>query len=245
MSPQGPSASNRFPKFNITVDNVRAPTECKPYRWEIPYERTTKISNLDALSLTRYFVQYINDDLNLVHYWGSGYDAYVQDYWVSAGTDAYARASATYTIPFWTDTYEAESIEYILNGDQVIWEIRAALSCENGEVTDYALTSEPTYGRRDWLPKPRKNLVLALEEIPLYSNSSQMVSAHTIKACETFYVDKVYMPRASVLVWAHEADSDYDILLFDGSQHLRIVDVAEDYGQPDGQPVLDECADKS
>jgi hypothetical protein len=239
----GLAQSGDSPEFSITVDNVRAPSACTPSGWAIIYDRTT--SDLDASTLTRYFVQYVNHDLNFVHYWTSGYSAYVQDYWVTAGTVMGARANGNYTIPLWTDTYQAESIEYILLADEVIWEIRAALTCENGEVTAYALTSEPAQGTRDALPEFTQNLVLALDDIPRYDNPyTQAEYLGTIKACQTFFITSIYRPRASISVWARESFTGHDILLFEGSTRLPIVDVAEDYGQPDGQSLLEACAPK-
>lgn len=98
LSPVGSLAqSGSSPEFNITIDNVRPPTECKRSYWAITYDRTTTFSDLATSTLTRYFVQYINNDPNLVHYWESGYNAYVQDYWVSAGTRMNERARGSYT----------------------------------------------------------------------------------------------------------------------------------------------------
>ena len=235
--------SRGSPEFSITVDNVHAPSACTPSGWAITYDRTTTFSDLNAYTLTRYFVQYVNDELNFVHYWGSGYSAYVQDYWVTAGTVSGARAHGDYTIPLWTDTYHAESIEYILLADEVIWEIRVSLICEKGEVAAYELTSEPTQGSRDALPEFTENLVLALDDIPLYGNPyTQTEYLGTIEACQTFFITRIYLPRASISVWATESFTGNDILLFDGSTRLPIVDVADDYGQPDGPPVLEACA---
>jgi hypothetical protein len=239
----GLAHSGSSPEFGITVDNVRAPSACTPSGWAITYDRTTAFSDLDTSTLTRYFVQYVDDDLNFVHYWNSGYSAYVQDYWVTAGTLPGARANGNYTIPLWTDTYQAESIEYILLADEVIWEIRAVLTCERGEVAAYELTSEPAQGTRDTLPEFTRNRVLALDDIPRYRNPfAQTGYLGTIKACQTFFITSIYLPRASILVWARESLTGRDILLFDGSTRLPIVDVPEDYGKPGGQPILQACA---
>jgi hypothetical protein len=228
----GLAQSGGLPEFSITIDTVRAPSECTPTGWSITYSRTTTFSDLDASTLTRYFVQYVNSDLNFVHYWGSGYSAYVQDYWVSAGTESNARAIGDYAIPLWTDTYHAKSIEYILQGDEVIWEIWATLTCENGKVAAYEVTSEPVKNTRDALPEFTQNLVLALDDIPVYGNPYTRTDyLGTIKACQTFFITSIYRPRASISAWAHESITGHDILLFDGSHRMPIVDVPEDYGQ--------------
>jgi hypothetical protein len=224
--------SGNSPEFSITIDAVRTPSECTPTGWSITYSRTTTFSDLDASTLTRYFVQYVNNDLNFVHYWGSGYSAYMQDYWVSAGTESSARAIGDYVIPLRTDTYHAESIEYILQADEVIWGIWATLTCESGEVVAYEATSRPVQNTRDALPVFTHNLVLALDDIPLYGNPYTRTDyLGTIEACQTFFITSIYRPRASISVWAHESITGHDILLFDGSHRLPIVDVAEDYGQ--------------
>ena len=234
--------SDSSPAFSVTVDHVRAPSGCTPSGWTISYDRTTTFSDLDASALTRYFVQYVDGELNFVHYWESGYSAYVQDYWVNAGTVTSARASGSYPIPLWTDTYQAEAIEYILLADAVIWQIRATLTCENGEVAAHDLTSEPAQGPRDTLPDFTRNRVLALEDIPRYRNPyAQTGYLGTIPACLTFFITGIYQPRASISVWARESLTGRDMLLFDGSTRLPVVDVAENYGKPDGQPILDIC----
>jgi hypothetical protein len=235
--------SGNSPEFSITVDHVHTPSTCTPSGWGITYDRTTTFSDLDASALTRYFVQYVDNDLNFVHYWGSGYSAYVQDYWVAAGSIMSARASGSYAIPLWTDTYQAESIEVILLADEVIWQIRAALTCENGEVTAYELTSEPAQGTREALPEFTRNRVLALEDIPRYRNPyAQTGYLGTIHACQTFFITSIYQPRASISVWARESLTGRDILLFDGSMRQPVVDVPENYGKPGGPPLLDACA---
>lgn len=235
--------SGGSPEFSITVDNVHAPNACTPSGWAITYDRTTTFSDLNAYTLTRYFVQYVNDELNFVHYWGSDYSAYVQDYRVTAGIVSGAKARGDYTIPLWTDTYHAESIEYILLADEVIWEIRALVVCEKGEVVAYELTSELTQGLREALPEFTGNLVLALDDIALYDNPyTHTEYLGTIEACQTFFITRFYRPRASISVWGTESITGSDILLVDGSRGLPIVDVADDYDQPDGQPVLETCA---
>ncbi|MCB9455574.1 MAG: hypothetical protein H6671_06275 [Anaerolineaceae bacterium] len=207
LSPVGSLAqSGSAPAFNITLNNIHPPTRCTPSYWAITYDRTTSFSDIDASTLTRYFVQYINNDLNLVHYWESGYSEYVQDYWVSAGTEIGERAVGAYTVPFWTDTYQAESIEYILKGDEVIWVLRATLTCEQGEVVAYDIISEASQGTRDALPDIPHNLVVALEDIPLYGNpQTQTDYWGTIQACQTFFITDIRIPRASILVWGRES----------------------------------------
>lgn len=230
------------PAFNISVKGIRAPTTCSQRGWAITYDRTTTITSITASTLTRYFVQYVNHDLNLVHYWGSGYSAYVQDYWVAAGIQPAARAVGTYPIPIWSDTYQAETIEFILQADTVIWALRATLTCDQGKVTAFAISSQPANNDRDTLPKAARNLVLALEDIPRYGNSFTKENyLGTIKACQTFYLSRIYQPRASISVWAVESLTGKAILL-NGADAPRIVDVAEDYGQQGGQPILKECA---
>ncbi|MBI5959859.1 MAG: hypothetical protein HY866_14050 [Chloroflexi bacterium] len=238
-----PSRAETQPSFGITIDAVNAPTECGPHGWWISYTRTTTFSEIEASSLTRYFVQIVNDDINLVHYWGSGYNAYVQDYWVTAGTNPIALAGGSYAIPLWSTSYEAETLEYILHGDQVIWQVRAAVTCEDGVVTQYSLRSEPYERPREALPALAQNLVLALDNIPRYRNTfTQTDYLGTIEACQTFFVTDVYKPRASISVWVVESLTNQPILINDPNNPPPIVDVADDYGQPGGQPVIAECA---
>jgi hypothetical protein len=232
------------PQVTIEVGAISPPTECGPHGWRATYERKTTISGTwDMMSRPRYFVQYVNDDLNLVYYWESGYSAYVQDYMLNTGTDPYARIGGYYTIPLWTDTYHAVSIEYIVEADQVLWEVRAELDCQDGTVVDFQLTSQAAEGTLETLPQPNENLVVALEDIPRYSNTyNQTGYLGTILACQTFYISGIYMPRASISTWAVDSITKQPILLSDGSTPLAIIDVAENYGQPGGQPILDECS---
>lgn len=238
------------PPFSITVGNVRVPSTCTSSGWAITYDRTTTISDLDASALTNYFVQYVDYDLNLVHYWGSGYSGYVQNYWISAGTVTHAKATGYYAIPLWHDTYQAESIEYIVlkegpfnivassDTDEVIWEIRASLTCENGVVTLADVTSAPVQSTRGDLPEFRQNLVLALDDFSLYTNSyAQTGYLGTIRACQTFFITDIYVPRASITTYIHESITGHDIPLDTG---MPIVDVPDDYGQP-GAVQVEAC----
>jgi hypothetical protein len=215
------------------------------------YDRTTTISDLDVSALTTYSIQYVNGDLNLVHYWGSGYNAYVQDYFVSAGTETFVRTGGYYAIPLWSDTYQAVSIEYtvLMDGpfnivtprdeDQVLWEIRTSLTCEQGEVTAYDITSSPVEGMtRADLPEFTQNLVLAVEDFPLYTNPyTHRGYLGMIEACQTFFVTDLYQPRASITTYIHESITDHDVPL---SSDDPLLDVPDDYGQP-GAETIEGC----
>jgi hypothetical protein len=231
------------PQVTIEIGAITPPTTCTESGWSASYERkTTRSGTWDLLSRPRYFVQYVNDDLNLVHYWGSGYDQYVQDYMLNTGTDPYARTGGYYTVPLWTDTYRAVSIEYIVEADRVLWEVRAELDCQDGQVIDFRLTSQAAEGTLETLPQPGENLVLALEDIPLYSNPNKTGYLGTIAACQTFFISSINRPRATISTWAVDSITKQPILLLtDGSFRLPVVDVAENYGQPGGQPILDPC----
>jgi hypothetical protein len=226
-------------QLDIQIADIIPPTTCSPNGWTINYERSTAIDPYTPDDVTRYVVQYLNDDLNLVHYWGSGYSAYVQDYWVEAGTKG-DRSVGNYIIPYWTDTYQAVSSEYILHHEQIVWETRAELECDGGKVAAYRLTSEAAQGKRTSLPKPGKNLILALEDIPRYRQPfTQTGYLGTISACQTFYVSGIYQPRASLSVWGRDSLTGQPLLL-NGNPPPPIVDVPEDYGQT----KLQLCSEK-
>jgi hypothetical protein len=139
--------------FNIELGAITPPTKCTASYWSINFQR--KVTYLGGVKTppTRYLVQYLNDDLNLVHYWGSGYDQYVQNYGLFNYYDLSARIIGGYVVPLWTDTYRAVTIEYALVGDHVVWETRASITCEHGTVTDYQLTSRAADSQRSELPR--------------------------------------------------------------------------------------------
>jgi len=237
--------------INVEIGDITPPESCSPSYWTISHERTTTISGARPSTdlgrypsaVMRYVVQYVDGDVNLVHYWGSGYSAYVQDYMVSSQTENFASAKGSYAVPLWSDTYEAVTVQYLLYQDRVVWEIRASLECDGGEVVAYEITSQAADGTREELPKPGRNLVLALDDIRRYRDPfNNKGYLGTIRACQTFYVSDIYMPRASISTWARESLTGQNMLIGGGPPPpLPIVDVHEDYGQPGGQPILDPC----
>ncbi len=230
-------------QFEVKIGTIRAPKTCTTSGWYVSYDRTTTVSGYPTSELTRYFVQYVGQDVNLVHFWGSGYDAYVQDYWIQPGPDSLAHVSTSYNISLWTNTYHAVNQEYILYKDQVIWQVRAELDCQKGRVKAFQMTSEAAQGSRASLPAPSPNLVVALKDIKRYDNPySTSNYVGTIKACQTFTISGIRMPRASISVYATESVTGKEIQLIGGTSRPPIVDVAENYGQPGGQPILSACA---
>lgn len=234
-------------ELTITIDSVTPPKDCKTTGWMMPFTRTTTVGQdaPAALQLWRYIVQYINDDINLVHYWGSGYSAYVQDYMMNRG-EQHVYGITSYVVPLLSATYRATTVEYVLYNDAVVWEIRSTVDCQNGKPVNYAVTAQAARGNRADLPPPGRNLVLALEDIPLYRNNlSRTHPLGMIKACQTFYLSRIVMPRASITVYARESLANSDIILVGGpNPRPRLVDVPENYGQPGGQPILDQCVGK-
>ena len=251
------SSHAQTPQFSISVDNVLGPDICTTSGWTITYDRTTistdtsdQIMGMDTSALTSYVVQYVNDDINLVHYWGSGYSGYVQDYMVATGTKTSARAGGYYAIPLASDTYQAETIEYIVlmdgpfnivaaaDEDQVIWEVRASLTCEDGLVTAYEISSSFARDTRGNLPQFTQNLVLALDDVKLYTNPyAHRGYLGTIRACQTFFVTDIWMPRASITTMIHESLTDHDVPLV---PDMPFVDVPDNYGQP-GAAQIEAC----
>ena len=231
------------PSFQITIKDVVPPEACTETGWRITYQRTTDLGEYVGTPLWRYYVQTVNGDLNLVHYWDSGYSGYVQDYMLLGNPFRDNVTSSYYPVPLWSDTYEAETIEYILDGDAVIWETHATLTCAAGLVVAADVVSQPAQTTRAALPVPDDNLVLALDEFPIYD--SPYGSTHelgTIKACQTFFISDIQMRRASIATYARESITGHLFTLSNGSLQAPLVDVAEDYGQPGGQPTLEACA---
>jgi hypothetical protein len=227
--------------LTITINSVTSPKNCTTSGWMLSYARTVTFSGTPPLS--SYIVQYVDDDLNLVHYWGSGYSAYVQDYMVSSGNQ---QIRGSYMVPLLSATYHATTIEYILSGDTILAELRASIQCQDGTPIDHAVTVQSTSGNRSNLSKPSRNLVLALDDIPLYRDFSTLnKSVGTIKACQTFYISNIGQRRASITVYARESISNRAIILAGGiGPQPRLVDVPENYGQPSGYPILDQCIGK-
>lgn len=229
--------------FSIELGEVTPPTKCTPSGWSFAYERTTTLPGpfgTPRPNLTLYFVQYVDDQLNLVHYWGTGYSQYVQDYAVDLA-DILPLAFASYDVPLWSDTYHAVTTEYVLAGDDVLWELRAELDCDQGEVRSFSLTTQAASGSVDDLPQPEPNLVLALEDIPRYRlPATQTDYLGTIEACQTFYISAITHRRASFSVSATDSLTNQPLLL-NGVDAPRLVDVPEDYGQAGGAPILDQC----
>lgn len=225
--------------FSITISSVQPPTECTPGGWVVRYERTTSAS-LDQPTTSRDFFQYVDGDLTA----SSVLDAhsnYVQDSWITAGTQADARFGTSYAVPLWQDSYEAATDEYISLGDRVIWKLHAALTCSAGVVSNFAFTSEAVAMTRDELPRFEHNLVIALEDIPLSSSPlAPTGDLGTIKACQTFFIGPIWTQRASTSVWTTESLTGHNLLLF-GTKRLPLLDVPEDYGQPGGTPALPQC----
>ncbi|HEX2620464.1 MAG TPA: hypothetical protein VHL11_09960 [Phototrophicaceae bacterium] len=237
-----PSDTSTTIEFSITLDNIQPSEECTPYGWTIIYDRTT-LSPFDPYSTSRSYIQYVNGDLTTVNRVDE-HSTYVQDAWVSHGTLTSVRAAGNYSIPLWTDTYQAESIEYIWHEDDLVWQIQATLTCEAGEITEYTLTSEPVPANHDPLPDPESvhNLVVATEAISVYGNPYQKKDSFgTIETCQTFFIGNPWTPRASITTWIHESVTDHDLPFFDGSTRLPIIDVADDYGQP----LLEQCGGES
>jgi hypothetical protein len=230
--------------FSISVTNVQAPTECSAGGWVIVYDRTTTFGSIDRSTLARYSVRYLDDDLYAVSDEVPGSD-YIADYWATSGsTVPFERVGSGYTPLWWSNNYHAAAIEYVLQGDAVIWALRAALTCENGAVVDYEITSEPVENMtRDALPTielHRQNLVLALEDFVMHEYGTNP-NPGTIRACQTFFISDLQQNRASILLTARQSITGTRIYLFDGTW-VPVVDVAEDYGQPGGQPIIAACA---
>ncbi|GEM_PF-4478105 len=226
----------------VTVHDITPPQTCDEHGWRIEYTRDVTFNGDRAW---RYFVQYVNDDINLVHYWGSGYSAYVQDYWVLNETGISESVSAYYAIPLWTTTYEAVNVEYVLDGDHVLWEIRTTLTCEAGVVTNYEIVSQAADLERDDLPEPKANLVLTMNDIVLFGASNDRGTREilgTIAACQTFFVSEIFTPRASITTYATIELTDTPIAISGVRNPPVLIDVAENYGQAGGQAIIDECA---
>ena len=240
LSPYAAQAQTMLPApFRITLDNIQPPTECTPYGWAVTYNRITSAS-LEQPQTSRDFFQYVDGDLTASRV-VDRHSPYVQDSWIAAGTQKEARFGASYVVPLWTESYEAATDEYISLGDDVLWRLRAALTCNAGEVTDFSFTSEAVEMKRDDLPQFERNLVIALEDIPLSSNAlTQNGDLGMIHACQTFFIGATWTPRASISEWTTESSTGHDLLLF-GSEWLPLLDVAEDYGQPGGHPALEQC----
>jgi len=230
--------------FQITLEDVVLPETCTASGWRFTYQRTTDLGDYQRTPLWRYFVQTVDGHLNLAHYWGSGYGAYVQDYMLAGNPLRDNMTASGYSVPLWSDTYEAEVVEYILDGDAVIWEIRATLKCEAGLVVEADIVSQPVETTRAALPAPGDNLVLALEEIPIYAYpTSTTHRLGEIRACQTFFLSDIRLPRASITTLGRESITGHEIVLGGGISPVPIVDVAEDYGQPGGQPTLEACTE--
>lgn len=228
--------------FSITLSNIELPATCSESGWRIDYHRTYP-DGYYSPDPARYNVQRVNGDVVHVDYWGSGYSAYIQDYFVSNGQLRDYWFSSSYTVPLADDTYQAETIEFIYDGDRVIWETRATLTCDDGVVTAADIVSLPTDSTLAELPAPGENLVLALGDIPIYRNNVGTNGVlGTIHACQTFYLSDVRRPRASISILATESITGHTIYLYD-TERAPLVDVDEDYGQPGGQPILDVCAE--
>lgn len=240
-------------EISVEIKEITPPEACDATGWAISLVRETAITgarpNPDLgrypSSVMRYVIQYVDDELNLVHYWGSGYSAYVQDYMVWPQTENFAQIKGRYPVPLWSDTYRAVTVEYLLYEDRIVWETRAALDCDAGEVAAYKVETRAADGVRADLPEPGRNLVLALQDIRRYRNPFNNTGyLGTIKACQTFFVSEITMPRASISTYARESITGQAMLIAGAPTPVPIVDVHEDYGQPGGQPILDDCAVK-
>lgn len=229
--------------FQITLENVVPPETCTEFGWRFTYERIIVEGEYARKTLWRYFVQTVDGDLNLVDFWESGYNAYVQDYMLHGNPLRDDATSAGYAVRLSSNTYNAESIEYVLDGDAVIWEIRATVRCEAGIVVEADIVSQPVNTTREALPLPGDNLVLALDDIPIYEYPTSTTHLlGTIRACQTFFLSDIRMPRASISTYGRESITGHEIVLSGGLSPTRLVDVAEDYGQPGGQPILSDCS---
>ena len=234
------------PSFAITLEDIVMPEQCSPHGWRIGYERTVTRGGYAQTPLWRYFVQRVDGDLNLVDYWGSGYGAYVQDYMLMGNPLRSGVTTGSYIVPLWSDTYEAETIEYVLDGDHVIWEIRATVRCEDGVVTEAEIVSEAADGTRESLPEPEDNLVLALDDITIYRYAGLNAEPlGTIRACQTFFLSDIRMRRASITTYGTESLTGHEIVIAGGLSPVPLVDVAEDYGQLAGQPIHDACSKRT
>jgi hypothetical protein len=221
----------------IELSGVKPPPRCSPAGWVIGYRQKTSGGKSTPATLTRYVVQYVNDDLNLAHYWRSGYSSYAQDYTIFPGEFS-VWTSVNYIVPLPSSTYRATTVIYVLHEQQVVWEIRAAINCMDGLVVSHSLTSQVASGNRDALPRPSRNLVLALGDIALDQRSAGVISA-----CQTFYISDIVQARASTTVYGRESIAGTRLRLV-GGPTLPIIDVAEDYGQPGGTPLVAQCVGK-
>jgi hypothetical protein len=228
----------------MTILSETPPTTCTANGWYYQYAASTPIRPAVTQDLvpTRYVVQWVDGELNLVHYWGSGYNAYVQNY-MGYPNSSLEDISGSYVVPLLDDTYEAVTIESVLVGEDIVWETRVEITCEAGVVTESSFTSQAVTGHRADLPVPEGNLVLALEDIPRYSDPyTKQHLVGTITACQTFFISGIYTPRASISTWGTDSITGLPMLLHDYNTPVPLVDVPEDYGQPGGAPIIDACA---
>ncbi len=245
-SAQAQTATPNPPPFSITIDKVMPPQNCTSILWQIPFDSTvTGFYDYDRFDTIGYYIiQYVDGSPVYGRWFGREYDRrLVTQYLLQM--EEFRLAFGNYLPRYWTDSYQATTEMYVAFGDDVVWKISGAITCDQGQVTDYAVTSEPLTATRADVPTFEHNLVLALDDIPLYE---QYEGKHrnnylgTIQACQTFFVGDYHSQHPDTLFLAPKSLTDHEVLLFDGYGLTPIVDVAEDYGQPGGQPVLDECA---
>lgn len=244
LSAQEATAEAVVPPVEVHILSETPPTTCTDNGWYYPYEASTPVQPPLVswrLAPTRYVIQWVDGDVNLVHYWNSGYSAYVQDY-SGYPNGPFEYIAGGYTIPLPDDTYEAVTSEYVLSGDEIVWETRVELTCEAGVVTHVTFTSQAATGYRADLPVPGGNLVLALEDIPRYRDAlAETDLVGTIQACQTFFMSNIYMPRASIFTWGTDSITGEPMLLGGVADLPKLIDVPEDYGQPGGTPIIDGC----
>lgn len=228
----------------IALSEVKPPTRCTPWGWVMSYRQETSGGKATLATLTRYVVQYVNDDLNLVHYRGSGFSAYTQDYTIYP-VMSWVRSAGSYVVPLPSSTYRATTIVYVLSDNDVVWEIRASIECTDGKVINHSLTSQASSGNRDTLPQPGRNLVLALGDIALKESNISYTTraAGVISACQTFYISEIIQVRASTTVYARESLAGTRLRVL-GGPTLPIIDVPDNYGQPGGMPIVAQCVGK-
>lgn len=253
-----PTAVHADEPFTVKVTvQPYEPEYCGDRGWRDRSTYTIEYSGAKSDWLDRYILQYLNGDLNAVSFNGSGfverehfyraYDGII----INNSTHAYPRRRADYWILLFSSTYKAVNVEYLLDADKIVWEIRTELDCTNNKVTRFTINSQATSGSPDDLPKTTSNLVLAVKDIFVPENAYNKNSpvAATIKACQTFRITDLTEDQiSSVFVMSGlESITKRRIIVYKAgidTRELGLIDVPDNYGQPGGAPILDQCIGK-
>jgi hypothetical protein len=231
----------------VTVSNVHPGPHCSEYRWSIRHDLEVDfVAPLENVPMT-YIVQTVDDDITLVRFWGSGYSSqtdhtsFTWNYEVVEGSNN-ELIPWDFVIPLPDKTYQSRTDVYILDGDNIIWKIQAEVTCERGDIIAYNLTSEAAAGTTADLPTPGSNLVLALEDTPIYRSENVAdleEPSLIIESCQTFSVSDIHVTRPQSGITAGFVEGTESIVFL--PPYSKFVDVGEDYGQPGGEPIADAC----